>query len=73
MRALAALVLGLGTLLGLSVGAAQAADGERIVSFAADYDVQANGSMDVTETLVWQFAGDTSHGIQRFIRTSAPT
>ncbi len=27
--------------------------------------------MDVTETLVWQFAGDTSHGIQRFIRTSA--
>ena len=71
MRALAALVLGLGTLLGLSAGAAHAADGERIVSFAADYDVQANGSMDVTETLVWQFAGDTSHGIQRFIRTSA--
>ena len=48
-----------------------AADGERIVSFAADYAVQADGSMDVTETLVWQFAGDTSHGIQRFIRTSA--
>jgi len=71
VRALAALVLGLGTLLGLSAGAAHAADGERIVSFAADYDVQANGSMDVTETLVWQFAGDTSHGIQRFIRTSA--
>ena len=71
MRALAALVLALGTLLGLSVGAAHAADGERIVSFTADYDVQADGSMDVTETLVWQFAGDTSHGIQRFIRTSA--
>src|SRR6478609_2230401 len=71
VRALAALVLGLAALLGLSAGAAHAADGERIVSFAADYDVQANGSMDVTETLVWQFAGDTSHGIQRFIRTSA--
>jgi uncharacterized membrane protein YgcG len=69
-RALSALVLGLGLLLGLP-SAAHAADGERILSFTADYAVQADGSMDVTETLVWQFAGDTSHGIQRFVRTSA--
>jgi uncharacterized membrane protein YgcG len=69
-RAVLALLLGLGVLLGLP-STAHAAGGERIVSFTADYAVQTNGSMDVTETLVWQFAGDTSHGIQRYIRTSA--
>src|SRR3954451_9910718 len=69
-RALSVLLLGLGLLLGLP-SAAHAADGERILSFTADYAVKADGSMDVTETLVWQFAGDTSHGIQRFVRTSA--
>ena len=69
-RALSVLLLGLGLLLALP-SAAHAADGERILSFTADYAVQSDGSMDVTETLVWQFAGDTSHGIQRFVRTSA--
>jgi len=69
-RALSVLLLGLGLLVGLPA-AAQAAAGERILSFTADYAVKADGSMDVTETLVWQFAGDTSHGIQRFVRTSA--
>ena len=69
-RAVLALLLGLGVLLGLP-STAHAAGGERIVSFTADYAVQTNGSMDVTETLVWQFAGNTSHGIQRYIRTSA--
>src|SRR4051812_34549 len=70
VRALSVLLMGLGLLLALP-SAAHAADGERILSFTADYAVQPDGSMDVTETLVWQFAGDTSHGIQRFVRTSA--
>jgi uncharacterized membrane protein YgcG len=70
VRALFALMVGLGVLVGLP-SAAHAAGGERIVSFAADYTVRTDGSMDVTETLVWQFDDDTSHGIQRDIRTSA--
>ena len=52
------------------VGAASAAPGERILSFEAEYDVQADGSVKVTEHLTWQFAGSDSHGIKRNIITS---
>lgn len=69
--ALALLAL-LALLLGLPATAyAAGSGGERILSFTADYRVAADGSMQVTETLVWQFDGDQSHGIQRYIRTRA--
>ena len=44
---------------------AQAAGGERIPSFTADYNVASDGSMEVTETLVWQFGPGEHHGIKR--------
>ncbi|HET7475626.1 MAG TPA: DUF2207 domain-containing protein [Dermatophilaceae bacterium] len=73
MRTRALLVLtALAVLLGLPAAAyAAGSGGERIVSFTADYVVQPDGSMDVTETLVWQFADAAHHGIQRYIRTKA--
>ena len=70
-RAVLTLLAALGLVVGLPATGVHAAEGERIVSFTADYDVRADGSMDVTETLVWAFAGSSSHGIQRYIRTSA--
>jgi hypothetical protein len=62
-------LVALGVLLGLPT-AALAADGEHIVSFTAAYDVQADGGMDVTETLVWDFGGGEHHGIKRYVITS---
>ena len=61
--------------VGLTVGVpsiaqasiAQAAEGERIVAFTADYDLSADGSVAVTETLVWQFGPGEHHGIKRNI------
>jgi len=46
---------------------AQAAGGERILSFTADYDLASDGSLGVTETLVWQFGPGEHHGIKRNI------
>jgi len=69
MTALAAL----GLMLGFAVAqvqaaaSAQAAGGERILSFAADYNLAPDGSMGVTETLVWQFGPGEHHGIKRNI------
>ena len=55
-------------LLVAPAGAAQAAGGEAMQSFAAAYDVQADGSMKVTETITWRFpAGQQRHGIVRNI------
>ena len=48
-----------------AVGAA--ASGERILSFTADYDLASDGSLGVTETLVWQFGPGEHHGIKRNI------
>ncbi|MGZ4720103.1 DUF2207 domain-containing protein [Oryzihumus sp.] len=68
LRALLGVLVALGVLLGLPT-AALAADGEHIVSFTAAYDVQADGGMDVTETLVWDFGGGEHHGIKRYVIT----
>ncbi len=43
------------------------AEGERVVSFTADYDLSSDGSMGVTETLVWQFGPGEHRGIKRNI------
>ena len=56
--------------LGLTFGfspVAQAAEGEHIVSFTADYDLASDGSMGVTETIDWQFGPGEHHGIKRNI------
>ena len=50
-----------------AVATAQAVGDERILSFTADYDVASDGSMAVTETLVWQFGAGEHHGIKRNI------
>jgi len=50
-----------------TVAVAQAAPGERILSFTADYDLASDGSVRVTETLVWQFGRGEHHGIKRNI------
>ena len=69
MTALAAL----GLILGFAVAqvhaaaSAQAAGGERVLSFAADYNLAPDGSMGVTETLVWAFGPGEHHGIKRNI------
>lgn len=47
--------------------AAQAAGGERVLSFIAAYDLASDGSVGVTETLVWQFGPGEHHGIKRNI------
>ena len=61
-----AVLAALGLTFGLS-SVAQAAEGERIVSFTADYDLASDGSMGVTETIDWQFGPGEHHGIKRNI------
>ncbi len=51
----------------IAAPSAQAASGERILSFTAAYDLASDGSMGVTETLVWQFGPGEHHGIKRNI------
>src|SRR6478752_260036 len=49
-------------------GAARAVGDEGMTSFAADYDLQPDGSMKVTETITWKFpSGELKHGIVRNI------
>ena len=69
MMALAALglILGFAAAQVQAAASAQAAGGERILSFAADYNLATDGSMGVTETLVWQFGPGEHHGIKRNI------
>jgi len=62
-------LLGALTLLLLVPASARAADGERIVSFTADYAVQADGSADVSETIVYDFGSGVHHGIKRYLIT----
>ena len=66
VRVLLAVLAALGLTFGLS-SVAQAAEGERIVSFTADYDLASDGSMGVTETIDWQFGPGEHHGIKRNI------
>jgi hypothetical protein len=47
------------------VALARATAGERILSFKAEYDLASDGSMAVTETIVWQFGPGEHHGIKR--------
>jgi len=63
---LLAVLAALGLTFGLS-SVAQAAEGERIVSFTADYNLASDGSMGVTETIDWQFGPGEHHGIKRNI------
>jgi len=63
---LLAVLAALGLTLGLS-SVAQAAGGEHVVSFTADYELASDGSMGVTETIDWQFGPGEHHGIKRNI------
>lgn len=73
LRALLTVLAVWGLLVGLTgvglvtAASAQAASGERILSFTADYVLAADGSLGVTETLVWQFGPGEHHGIKRNI------
>lgn len=69
IRLLAALALALGLVI-LAAPTASAAGADQIDSYAATYQVQPNGVLQVKETLVWRF-GDSSgrHGIQRDLVT----
>lgn len=73
LRSLLTALAALGLMLGFAVAqvhtapSAQAASGERILSFAADYNLASDGSMGVIETLVWQFGPGEHHGIKRNI------
>jgi Predicted membrane protein (DUF2207) len=49
------------------VAISRAVQSERVLSFTADYSVAADGSVGVTETLVWQFGPGEHHGIKRNI------
>ncbi|GAB3622012.1 DUF2207 domain-containing protein [Mariniluteicoccus endophyticus] len=66
-RLLAALVLVVAGGLALPQPAF-AATGDRISAFAAAYTVNTDGSMDVTETITYEFAS-SSHGLERFLVT----
>src|SRR5450759_778382 len=57
----------LGLMVALPSATAQAAEGERILSFTADYNLASDGSVGVTETMVWQFGPGEHHGIKRNI------
>ncbi len=52
-----------------SMSVAQAATGERYLQWTSDYSVKADGSVQVTETLKYQFVGDSSHGLKRLLVT----
>ncbi len=67
LRALLTLLATLGLMVGLPSAGAQAASGERVLSFTADYVLAGDGSLGVTETLVWQFGPGEHHGIKRNI------
>ena len=66
LTALAALGLMVWLPLGAQAASSAPSTGdERILSFAADYDLARDGSVGVTETLVWQFGPGEHHGIKR--------
>lgn len=62
------LVLATAFLVLAPAGAAQALEGEGMESFVVVYDLQPDGSVDVTETITWHFpTGEQKHGIFRDI------
>jgi hypothetical protein len=71
LRVLLTLLASLGLAVGLAAAnvaaaaTAQAASDERILSFTAAYQLAGDGSLGVTETLVWQFGPGEHHGIKR--------
>jgi hypothetical protein len=65
LRGLLTVLTALTLVVVLPSASAQAAGGERILSFTADYDMASDGSVGVTETLVWQFGPGEHHGIKR--------
>ncbi|MEO6143585.1 MAG: DUF2207 domain-containing protein [Dermatophilaceae bacterium] len=66
LLAAAVLTVGLGVVNIQAAETAQAVGGgERILSFTADYNLASDGSMEVAETLVWQFGAGEHHGIKR--------
>jgi hypothetical protein len=67
LRALLTVLVALTLMVVLPAASAQAAGGERILSFTAAYELASDGSVGVTETLVWQFGPGEHHGIKRNI------
>ena len=67
VRALLTVLAVLALTVVLPSASAQGAGGERILSFTAAYDLAGDGSMGVTETLVWQFGPGEHHGIKRLV------
>jgi uncharacterized membrane protein YgcG len=65
LRALLTVLGALALMVGLPSVSAQAAGGERVLSFTAAYELASDGSLAVTETLVWQFGPGAHHGIKR--------
>ncbi len=51
---------------------AQAADGERIATYDVDLDIRADGSVQVTERIDYDFGATSRHGITRDIPTREP-
>lgn len=51
---------------------ARAATGDRVDSYAIDYVVKTDGTVDVTERLVYRFGSSGRHGIDRYLVTREP-
>ncbi len=56
-----------GALLAAPAGRALAAPAESITSYAVQLDVRADGGLEVTETILYDFGGNEKHGIIRSI------
>lgn len=74
MRTLSVLAaaVALAVLPALPAAAADADSGERITSYGVDLQVRADGSMQVRETIAYDFGGNAKHGIERKIDTQEP-
>jgi uncharacterized membrane protein YgcG len=69
-RAAAATAMVAGALLFATSAPASAAASESITAYASDFVVQANGTVDVTEAITYDFGGENKHGIIREIPVS---
>ena len=62
-----------GTLVVLGAAAPASAEaGDRITNFAIDYTIRPDGSVDVVESIAYQFASSGRHGIFRELITRQP-
>lgn len=68
LRILAVLAMFAAMFLG-PAGLAHSATDERVTQWTTTYDLKADGTARVTEQITWQFAGSSSHGINRWITT----